>query len=219
MSRAPSIRPEPAMAPMVVDASPEGRRRRDLELARRCLAGDRDAQVALFRRELDRVHLVLHRLLGGGADLEDAAQDTFLAFFQSLGRYRGDAMLSTWIDRIAVRTAIAHLERRRRTRAGAGGDEAAARLVDPARPAADTLADRELAARLYAALAELDPRQRVAFVLHVIEDRSMAEVAELMDASRVATKARVWRARRELARRAARDPVLASLLDDDGGTR
>lgn len=202
-------------------AEPMVTRESDAELARRCLAGDREAQVTIFRRELDRVHFVLHRLLGGGADIEDAAQDTFLAFFQSLGRYRGEALLSTWIERIAVRTAIAHLERRGRTRAQASGEIVAASLVEPARHTADQLAERQVAERLYAALARLDARQRVAFVLHVIEDRSMAEVAELMDASRVATKARVWRARRELARRAAHDPVLAGLLaeDDDGGAR
>lgn len=198
-------------------ADPVARRALDLALARRCVAGDRDAQLALFRREVDRVHRVLRRILGGGADVEDAAQDAFLALYRSLSGYRGEALLATWIDRITVRTAIAFL--RRRTPVASGDADAAETLADPGPRPDDRLADHELSQRLYAALGRLDPRQRVAFVLHVIEDHSMAEVAALMGATRVATKTRVWRAQRALERRAARDPVLAALLAAKGGTR
>jgi RNA polymerase sigma-70 factor (ECF subfamily) len=195
----------------------EARRGRDLELARRCVAGERAAQLALFREQVDRVHRVLYRVLGGGPDLEDVAQDAFLAVFRSLPAFRGDSLLATWIDRITVRAAIGYLERRRRspatTPASATDDD---RVVDLAPRPDVRLADHQVARRLYDALARLDPRQRVAFVLHVIEERSMAEVAAVMGATRVATKTRVWRARRELERRAARDPVLAALFATGG---
>jgi DNA-directed RNA polymerase specialized sigma24 family protein len=57
---------------------------------------------------------------------------------------------------------------------------------------------------------------RIAFALAVIDGRSLAEVAELTDASLVAVKTRVWRARRELDRRARKDSILGAYIADLG---
>ncbi len=205
MTRALPLQPPAEVAP---------RREHDLVLARRCIDGDRDAQRTLFQRELSRVHRILYRLTGGGHQLEDLTQEAFLALFRSLPSYRGEAQLSTWVDRITVRVGIAHLERKRRTIATAAAE--LGELTADTRSMEHTLAQRAAAQRLYAALDKLDARQRVAFVLHVVEDYSMAEVATMMGATRVATKARVWRARRELERRARLDPALAALFAEGG---
>ena len=71
---------------------------------------------------------------------------------------------------------------------------------------------REATRRLYGCLEALPPKQRTAFALYTIEGRSIAEVAELMSATVVATKARVWRARVYIERRAKADPLLAEYL-------
>jgi RNA polymerase sigma-70 factor (ECF subfamily) len=133
--------------------------------------------------------------------------------FRTLTAFRGESTLATWIDRVTTRAAWAALERGRRPR------PVLAAVPEPV--AGDASAERrasarEAARRLYDVLDRLDARQRVAFVLHVIEGREMREVATLMDATLVATKTRVWRARREVERRAARDPLLAELVK--GGT-
>jgi DNA-directed RNA polymerase specialized sigma24 family protein len=64
----------------------------------------------------------------------------------------------------------------------------------------------------------VDPKQRVAFALAVIDGRPLAEVAEMTDSSVVAVKTRVWRARKDLMKRAARDPVLAQYVSELSGT-
>jgi DNA-directed RNA polymerase specialized sigma24 family protein len=83
--------------------------------------------------------------------------------------------------------------------------------------------DQQLAARqglhrVYQILDRMDPRLRIAFTLFEIDGRSLREVADLMSASLVATKTRVWRARRELEKRAKRDPLLQSYLEGPLGT-
>lgn len=206
LSRQP--RPAPAES-----TDPAALRRRDLALAARCIAGDRDAQRELFQRELDHVHRILYRILGAGGDVEDAAQEAMVALFRSLPGYRGEATLATWTDRITVRTALKVIAQRRRAPVPL---EDAGVLIAPGDDAGVELARLEAGQRLYAALDKLDARMRVAFVLHVIEERSTAEVAASMGATRVATKARIWRARRELEKRARRDPRLAALLDEGG---
>jgi DNA-directed RNA polymerase specialized sigma24 family protein len=62
----------------------------------------------------------------------------------------------------------------------------------------------------------LSPGARVAFTLHEIDGRSMAEVAEVVGATVTATKLRVWRARRAVEAAAAADPVLREFVSEGG---
>lgn len=184
----------------------------DLTLARRCVAGDRAAQRELFEREKRRVHAALFRILGSNAMMEDLVQEAFLEIFRSLASFRGEATLGTWIDRCTVRVAFAYLTRKR--------PRVAQLELVPEVPANDASAEqrvmmREAARRLYAELDRIEPVHRLAFTLHAIDGRSLEDVAQLMDATVVATKARVWRARQSLEKRARKDALLASFLADE----
>ena len=180
------------------------------DLVRRCVEGDRAAQTRLFREEVRRVHGLLYRVLGPGGPHEDLIQETFLRVFRSLSQFRGEAQLSTWIGGIALNVAYGHLR---------SNPPPAVRLeLVPDARALEPEAEQQVAARqglrrVYQILDRMDPRLRIAFTLHAIDGRALREVAALMGASLVATKARVWRARRELDKRAKRDPLLLSYLD------
>ena len=180
------------------------------DLARRCVEGDRAAQTRLFREEVRRVYGLLYRVLGPSGPHEDLIQETFLRVFRSLPQFRGDSQLSTWIGGIALNVAYGHLR---------SNPPAPVRLeLVPDMRALEPEAEQQVAARrglrrVYQILDRMDPRLRIAFTLHAIDGRSLREVAELMAASVVATKARVWRARRELDKRAQRDPLLQSYLE------
>jgi RNA polymerase sigma-70 factor (ECF subfamily) len=180
------------------------------DLVRRCAAGERAAQTQLFREEVRRVHGLLYRVLGPNGAVEDLIQETFIRVFRSLPRFRGESQLSTWIGGIALNVAYGHLR---------SNPPPSVRLeLVPDTRAREADAEHQLAAReglrrVYQILDRLEPRLRIAFSLHAIDGRALREVAELMSASLVATKARVWRARRELAKRAKRDPLLLTYLD------
>jgi RNA polymerase sigma-70 factor (ECF subfamily) len=183
----------------------------DLVLVDRCLDGARDAASELFRRHQRRVHASLYRVLGTNRDMDDLLQETFIQVFSSLAGFRGEARLSTWIDRIAVRVAYRYLSRSRQP-AVSLDSVAEPELDGPGTD--DRVIAREGMRRLYAALAELSPAARIAFTLHEVDGRSVAEVADCVGASVTATKLRIWRARRALLSRAQQDPVLAELLSD-----
>ncbi len=184
----------------------------DLELAQRCCAGEELAQRDLFRREKRRVHATLYRVLGANTpDMDDLVQEAFLEIFRALHSFRGEAALGTWIDRVTVRVAYAHMRRPK--------SRVVMLAVVPDAPSNEPGADdramsRDALRKLYVLLDELEPRQRIAWVLHVLEGRPIAEIASVMESSVVATKVRLWRARLAIDGLARRDPTLKELVTD-----
>lgn len=177
----------------------------DLRFAGQCAAGDRAAQRELFDREVDHVHATLYRILGPCRELEDLVQDVFLEVFRSLASYRGEAKLATWIARVTAHVAYGYLSRKRPTPVWL---EAVPEPEGPGPSVEHRALAREAVRRLYTMMSDLAPPVRLAFSLHVLDGRSLEEVALMMDCSLVATKSRVWRARRQLRR----DPVVSALL-------
>jgi RNA polymerase sigma-70 factor, ECF subfamily len=169
----------------------------DGELIAACIAGDAAAQRLLFRREYTRVNATVYRIIG---------------VFRGLARFRGDAKLSTWIDRIAIRVVFHHL-RNAKTKATLPLD-VIGEIEGPGGSVDEQVHAREGLRRLYDALAELSPESRAAFALYAIDGRSIAEVARITGSTTVAVKCRIWRARREVMKRAAVDPVLAELVTE-----
>ena len=176
---------------------------------------DPDAFRDLFQTHVGAVHRVVRRMVGARPDVEDLVQTAFVEAFRSLPDFRGDALFSTWLTRIAVRVTMRSVRRRH---------PPAAPLEDVAEPAAETAgpervtAARETLAQVEALLAELRPKRRAAFVLHVLEGYSMEEVAAIVSASTSAVKVRVHDARRHIERRLARQPELLALLSAGGRT-
>jgi len=181
----------------------------DVLLVDRCLTGEPAATRELFRRHRSRVHASLFRVLGSNRDMDDLLQEAFLQVFQSLRGWRAEASLATWIDRVAVRCAYRYLSQR-------GRRVQTVELIDE--PPVDAHAEaRQLArdgvARLYGVLDALSPAARLAFTLHEIDGRPLAEVAALVGASVTATKLRVWRARKVVEKAAADDQVLREFME------
>jgi RNA polymerase sigma-70 factor (ECF subfamily) len=205
------------MLTVIVAETPRTQHQIDHALAQSCARGQGAAQRALFQQYRGRVHATLYRLLGSNRDVEDLIQEVFLEVFRSIGNFRGESLLSTWISTITTRVTYAYLSRR--------PPPPTPLEAVPDVPSDDPSAERramarEAARRLYAALDRMDPKYRIPFILHVVDGRPLREVAEMTEASLVATKSRVWRARREINRRAQRDPFLASFLaatDTDAG--
>lgn len=176
--------------------------------------GEPAAFRELFRLHHERVHRVVYRLVGPTGDVDDLVQTVFVEGFRSLPAFRGDALFSTWLGRIAVRVTM-HAVKRPRLRT-TPLDLAADPPHDGAGPEA-TAADREGLRRLDALLAGLRPKPRSAFVLHVLEGYSMEEISSMVGASVAAVKVRVHDARREIERRARKDPWFAEWLPPEDG--
>lgn len=144
-------------------------------------------------------------LLQNQSDAEDVAQEVFAQAFQSLGQYRGEAKLSTWLYRIAVTKSLEALRaRKRKKRFGFLQnlfEPGTLHLkVDPPhfQHPGVLLENQERASILFQAIDRLPEKQKTAFVLHKLEDLPYGEIAQVMALSLSAVEALLFRARQNL---------------------
>lgn len=192
--------------PARAEPSPE-----DPGLLAACRAGDQRAIERLYRTHVTTVSRVIGRLVGPSPDLEDLVQATFIETLQTLDRFKGSSSLRTWVTRIAVHVAQHHL-RSGRVRRHVALEVVGERELGGYDPDHDrNIDEKRLAIKLHALLDRLTPKKRVALLLFVVEGRPVEEVASLMGATAVATRSRVFFARRELRALIAADPELSEL--------
>jgi len=163
---------------------------------------DAPAVDGLLREQRPLIIRTVARICGRGPDLPDIAQDAAVAIARSMGRFRGECRLTTWVVSVAARVAIKHARRNRsRTRPiapGEGVDELG--VACPEEGPVETLLRREFVHRLEEALAVLTPDHRAAIVLFHIEGLSLLETAEAVGSSVGTVKSRLHYGRRELKR-------------------
>ncbi len=86
----------------------------DAQLARRVAAGDHIAFEALMRRHNRMLYRTARAILRDDAEAEDALQLAYLHAYTSIGSFRGEARLSTWLTRIVANEAMMRLRQRKR---------------------------------------------------------------------------------------------------------
>ena len=137
-----------------------------------------------------RVFRMALTILRDSGRAEEVTQDIFLKIWQALPDYNGRAAPSTWLYTIARNTCLTVLrsESYRRTEP----------LDDAAHfPRVESAAQIDLAR----AIAELPEAQREVITLFYLEERSITEVARMLDLPEGTVKSHLHRARRTLGER------------------
>lgn len=81
----------------------------DTELLRNISAGDESALRMLYERHAGWLLLRLNRRCGSQDVVAGALQDTFVAVWQSAGRFRGDGDVAAWLWGISIRRLVSAL--------------------------------------------------------------------------------------------------------------
>ena len=155
----------------------------DSELISQAAAGDHSAFHLLVERHRAMVYRVAYQFAGNHHDAEDIAQEVFIKVYRSLGRFRQDAQLTSWMYRIVMNACIDH--RRRHSPAGAApfGEEAELKMLNtPADgPGPEERAyGGELGSVLEAEIQRLPPGQRVVFIMRHHQGLKLCEIAEAL---------------------------------------
>ena len=180
-------------------------------LLARARGGDRVAFEGLVERHLSQVWGVVWRIVRHTQDAEDVVQDTFLTAWRSLGDFREEAALSTWLHRIAVTRALHHVERasermRRASRSIDDEESGPAALIalegGRSRAAAESplrqLESKELLARLQRCLDKLPPAWRAVLALRDVDALAYDEIARVLEVALGTVRSRLARARMAL---------------------
>jgi RNA polymerase sigma-70 factor, ECF subfamily len=178
------------------------------QLIERGLKGDMQALDALFTRNTRTLYQTALRVLGNPEDAEEALQEGLLSAYRNLPRFERRSQFSTWLTRIVINAALMR-RRSKRSRpavslddwASEGDVPLAERFADEGPNPEQIYAGTELGDRVSSKLAEISPLLRTAFWLREIEGLSAEEAAQVLGVSRNTLKARLWRARQELAAR------------------
>ena len=176
----------------------------DKEAIEQVLAGDKDAYRVLVDSHYQFAFRIAFRITGDEADAEEVAQEAFLRAYNKLSTFRQDSGFSTWVNRIAMNTAINLVERRRRDLTHGAersdGSSESMQFRDKKSGPDRILLDREATAMRRAAMDTLTPMERTAFTLRHMEDLPIPEIATALNVPANSAKQAVFRAVSKLRR-------------------
>ncbi len=187
----------------------------DRSLAARIAHGDHAAFEQLMRRYNRRLYRLARAALRDESEAKDALQDAYLRVFRSIGQFRGEAALSTWLSRLVLNECHARLRRstRRENIIPFVSVESSMEVIAPA--AEPTEAPDHLTARaqlrrvLEQQVEQLPEAFRVVFVLRSIEELSVEETAATLSIPAETVRSRHFRAKGLLREALAREIDLA----------
>jgi RNA polymerase sigma-70 factor (ECF subfamily) len=179
----------------------------ELDLVKRCQAGDTEAFDELVTRYRTRIFAMIYNMVHNEQDAWDLAQDSFVKAWKSIGRFRGRSSFYTWVYRIVMNVTIDWLRKKQIKGAGVEFDDSIQlRDINPASktlPKADALPYErmertEIRTRIDNAIAQLSPEHRAVILMKETEGMQYHEIAESLGCSIGTVMSRLFYARKKL---------------------
>lgn len=165
-------------------------------LVERLKQGDKEAFESLVEAYRSRVYATLYNLLGRFQEAEEALWDVFAEIWKSIGRFKGDSKLSTWI--YSITTHVAYHRRRKFREHLISLDEMGVDVPSSSNNPEDETFRREESRLVQKGIKKLPESLRVPLVLQAISGLDYEAISEILHLPVGALKTRVWRAKLEL---------------------
>jgi RNA polymerase sigma-70 factor (ECF subfamily) len=172
-------------------------RRTDENLIKAIATGSQAAMRTLYSRHHIRVYHFLARLLCDAGSAEDILSEVFLGVWRQAGTFENRLQVSTWILSIARFKALTALGRHRDGQL----DEAASEMIaDTAETPEQTVLHTDRDAQLRGCIAQMSREHREVIDLVYYHEKSVEEIAEIIQLPKNTVKTRTFYARKRLAR-------------------
>jgi RNA polymerase sigma-70 factor (ECF subfamily) len=171
------------------------------ETIRRAQAGDREAIAILVAEQQRYVYSIAMSITRDPTDAADLTQDALIRFIRSIGSYRGETKLTTWLYRLVVNLGIDRLRRRGAPpiRLDDDGVDLDVASDDPGDDVAGSVERVEQARAVRQAIERLPDAQRLALTLHYFEDMRYEDIADVMGVPLNTVKSHIRRGKERLA--------------------
>ena len=167
------------------------------ELVKASLDGDKKAFGEIVNRYQKMVARTVKGMLGDSVFAEDIGQEVFIKLYYSLSEFRGEAKLSTYIQKIAVNLTLNEIKRRKRffsMFSQKGNNE----MYEFEVADHDTEERKEASEIVNKALMAMDPKFRIIVTMRMLQGYSTKETAEILDLPLGTVLSRLSRAQEQL---------------------
>lgn len=182
--------------------------KKERELISGVCHGNARAFFDLVENYKDMVFTLALRMLGNREDAEEVSQDIFMKVNASLGSFKGDSKLSTWIYRIAHNACLDKIKGNRREGRFIQQGEPTRDIAD-LDSALERMAQAERTAMIQACLAKLSPGDASILTLYYYGETNLVELGKVTGLSESTLKVRLFRARKRLA------GIMEGILDQE----
>ena len=174
----------------------------ETDLAARVAGGDHAAFEVLMRRHNRALFRTARAILRDDAEAEDALQEAYLQAYHTIGSFRGQARLSTWLARVVANEALMRLRKQARRSAiiplqpGVAVDEVHPIAEGGMEKGPESSARRaEMRKLLEERIDALPDAYRAVFMLRAVEEYSVEETAAILQIPEATVRSRFFRAR------------------------
>ena len=168
--------------------------------------GSQQAYTQLLEEYQDKVFGTCISFVPNREDAEDIAQEVFMEVFNSIGKFKGDSKLATWIYRISVNKSLEFIRKKKtKKRFGfmqslSGNDmlmDRSAYFTEFNHPGIQ-MEQKEKSEILFQAIHQLPKNQKIVFTLCKVDDLTYKEVSEITGKSVSSIEALMFRSKKNL---------------------
>jgi len=167
----------------------------------KCISGDSEAQRQLFNKYKKLFFGLAYKSLGPEYDIQEVVHEIFIQVFKGLPGFKARSSFDTWVYRVGTNVCMATLRKKyqKRQLTIIHEDEVGkSKLLRTPETPVDTIEHNELEEKIYEALNKLDDKKRMVVVLCDMEEKTLEEVAEIIQRPIGTVKSRLFHGRNEM---------------------
>lgn len=166
----------------------------DIELAKQCARGDEKARKELYMRYAGSLYALCLRYVGDRELARDLMHDGIIKVFDTIGKYRPEGSLKSWVSRVTVNLVIDHIRKSRNFQT-VSLEEKQERLPEPEKEEMRLVPKEELMKMV----TRLPETKRVIFNLFCVEGYSHKDIATMLEIKEKTSSSLLFKARMQLA--------------------
>lgn len=193
----------------------------DLDIIHSILGGNTEDFALLIQKYNQRLYRVIRSYLYNEEDVEDVMQDTYLQCYAKLSSFRFESSFSTWLVRIGINFALAHINSLKRAseHTEKSIDVSLSQHPSTALSPEHVIISLENKLAIEKIIDSIDTIYKEAFVLYHIEKMPTDEIADCLQISPVNVRVRVKRAKDMIKNKFSDTTENMEMLYTIGGTR